>query len=116
MAVGDIKAILSRSLGAGEVKDVLKASPLHQLTRTQVHDGDLFNTFQPGLWQHLRETFHTQVKLELLKGDPLKETDTPSAHIHKSLKIWRTELGDNPEKDALQRAMFRQSWINELRQ
>ena len=75
LAVGDIKAILSRSLRVGE------------MTLTQSHDGDLFNAYRPGLWQHLRDKFPTQVKLELLTEELLGDTETPSAHIAKTLKI-----------------------------
>ena len=47
------------------------------------------------------------MKLELLT-ELLGDSKTPLAHIAKNLKIYRIELGDSPEKDALQRAMFRE--------
>ena len=35
LAVGDIKAILSKTLGVGEMREMLEGSPLHRLTFTQ---------------------------------------------------------------------------------
>ena len=54
LAIGDIKAILSRSFGVGEMREMLEGSLLHRLTFKQSQDGDLFNACRPGLWQHLR--------------------------------------------------------------
>ena len=114
LAVGDIKAILTKTLGVGEMREMVEGDRFHRLTLTQAHDGDMFNTYRQSLWDQLREAFPTQVRLELLRGELLGDSESPAAHIAKIMKLWRTELGVNPEKDALQRTMFRRSVIHNL--
>lgn len=44
----------------------------------------------------------------------MAEAENPTTYVHKIQKAWRRELGQNPEDDPLQRAMFRKSVIDGL--
>ncbi|XP_046893264.1 uncharacterized protein LOC124478831 isoform X2 [Hypomesus transpacificus] len=114
IAIGDIKMILGRTLGAGGLSDVMHSQHLADILETHAGDGDLFNVIRTEVWESLRILFPDRVKLEMLTGEKIGPSEPPMAFIHKTLGKWRAELGKNPEDETLQQAMFRQGVVRGL--
>ncbi|XP_046881787.1 uncharacterized protein LOC124471344 [Hypomesus transpacificus] len=114
IAIGDIKMILGRTLGAGGLSDVMHSQHLAEILDTHAGDGDLFNAIRTEVWESLRTLFPDRVRLEMLTGETIESSEPPMAFIHKTLGKWRAELGKNPEDEVLQQAMFRQGVVRGL--
>ncbi len=54
LAVGDIKALLAKTIGGAKMEEILQASNLERAVDSHYIDGTVFDAFCPAVWQALR--------------------------------------------------------------
>ncbi|XP_058615370.1 uncharacterized protein LOC131529613 [Onychostoma macrolepis] len=97
LALGDIKALLAKCLGASKMNDILKQSGLLQAVDRPQADGASFNKHRHDIWRTLRAEYPMQTDPNFLKGEPMGETENPTTYIQKQLRRWKEELERDPE-------------------
>ncbi len=78
LALGDIKALLAKCLGASKMNDILKQSSLLQAVDRPQEDGISFDKHRHNIWMTLRAEYPMQTDPGFLKGEPMEELRTPS--------------------------------------
>ncbi len=114
LALGDIKALLEKCLGASKMNDILKESSLLQAVDRPQEDGISFDKHRHNIWMTLRAEYPMQTDLGFLKGEPMEETENPSTYIQKQLRRWKEELERDPEKDKVLTALFRTAIVEAM--
>ncbi len=107
LALGDIKALLAKCLGASKMNDILKQSSLLQAVDRPQADGVSFDKHRRDIWLTLRTEYPMQTDPGFLKGEPMEETENPTTYIQKQLRRWKEELERDPERDKVLTALFR---------
>lgn len=107
LALGDVKALLARVIGQRAMEDVMTQTGLGFQAVNVTSDGIEFNPHRNRLWDAMRAAYPRKLDLKTLKGDPIGETENPSAYVHGMKKKWRTEAGRNPDQDDLMKVVFR---------
>lgn len=88
LAVGDVKALLTRVLELEERQEVLKDT--------------------------LQRRYPTQITHETLLWSPLKDDESPVSYVRTKCREWRQEFGVNPEDNPLLQEKFRESVLKGL--
>ncbi len=114
LALGDIKALLAKCLGASKMNDILKQSSLLQAVDRPQEDGISFDKHRHNIWMTLRAEYPMQTDPGFLKGEPMEETENPITYIQKQLRRWKEELERDPEKDKLLTALFRTAIVEAM--
>ncbi|GCC43076.1 hypothetical protein chiPu_0027026, partial [Chiloscyllium punctatum] len=52
-------------------------------------DGDGIDRVRQNAWQALRDCYPTKIDTQALRGDPLGESENPTAYLEKQLKKWK---------------------------
>ncbi|KAI2651231.1 Retrovirus-related Pol polyprotein from transposon TNT 1-94 [Labeo rohita] len=86
LALGDIKALLAKCLGASKMNDVLKQSGLLQAVDRPQADGE----------------------------EPMGEAENPTTYIQRQLRRWKEELERDPEQDKVLTALFRTAIVEAM--
>ncbi len=102
LALGDIKALLAKCLGASKMNDILKQSSLLQAVDRR------------DIWLTLRAEYPMQTDPGFLKGEPMEETENPTTYIQKQLRRWKEELERDPEQDKVLTALFRTAIVEAM--
>ncbi len=114
LALGDIKALLAKCLGASKMNDILKQSSLLQAVDRPQADGIFFDKHRRDIWLTLRAEYPMQTDPGFLKGEPMAETENPTTYIQKQLRRWKEELERDPEKDKVLTALFRTAIVEAM--
>ncbi len=114
LALGDIKALLAKCLGASKMNDILKQSSLLQAVDRPQEDGISFDKHRHNIWMTLRAEYPMQTDPGFLKGEPMEETENPITYIQKQLRRWKEELERDPEKDKILTALFRTAIVEAM--
>ncbi len=114
LALGDIKALLAKCLGASKMNDILKQSSLLQAVDRPQEDGISFDKHRHNIWTTLRAEYPMQTDPGFLKGEPMEETENPITYIQKQLRRWKEELERDPEKDKILTALFRTAIVEAM--
>ncbi len=114
LALGDIKALLAKCLGASKMNDILKQSSLLQAVDRPQADGISFDKHQRDIWSTLRAEYPMQTDPGFLKGEPMEETENPITYIQKQLRRWKEELERDPEQDKVLTALFRTAIVEAM--
>ncbi len=114
LALGDIKALLAKCLGASKMNDILKQSSLLQAVDRPQEDGISFDKHGHNIWMTLRAEYPMQTDPGFLKGEPMEETENPITYIQKQLRRWKEELERDPEKDKILTALFRTAIVEAM--
>jgi hypothetical protein len=114
LALGDIKALLAKCLGASKMNDILKQSGLlHAVDRPEA-DGISFDKHRHDIWRVLRAEYPMQTDPSCLKGEPMGEAENPTTYIQKQLRRWKEELERDPEQDRVLTALFRTAIVEAM--
>ncbi|KAL0150967.1 hypothetical protein M9458_053694 [Cirrhinus mrigala] len=114
LAVGDIKALLAKTVGGAKMGEILQTASLDRAVNSHNMDGIIFDAFHPAVWQALRAEYPIRLDPKSLKGDELKETENPTTYVQRQLKRWKQETEGNPETDPLMATLFRQAVIDAM--
>ncbi|KAL0148070.1 hypothetical protein M9458_056610, partial [Cirrhinus mrigala] len=114
LAVGDIKALLAKTVGGAKMGEILQTASLDRAVNSHNMDGIIFDAFRPAVWQALRAEYPIRLDPKSLKGDELKETENPTTYVQRQLKRWKQETEGNPETDPLMATLFRQAVIDAM--
>ncbi|KAL0172944.1 hypothetical protein M9458_033255, partial [Cirrhinus mrigala] len=114
LALGDIKALLAKCLGASKMNDVLKQSGLLQAVDRPQADGVSFDKHRHDIWKTLRAEYPMQTDPGFLKGEPMGETENPTTYIQRQLRRWKEELERDPEQDKVLTALFRTAIVEAM--
>ncbi len=114
LALGDIKALLAKCLGASKMNDILKQSSLLQAVDRPQADGVSFDKHRRDIWLTLRTEYPMQTDPGFLKGEPMEETENPTTYIQKQLRRWKEELERDPERDKVLTALFRTAIVEAM--
>ncbi|KAL1268407.1 hypothetical protein QQF64_033770 [Cirrhinus molitorella] len=86
LALGDIKALLAKCLGASKMNDILKQSGLLQAVDRPQADGVSFDKHRCTIWKTLRAEYPMQTDPGFLKGEPIGDAENPTTYIQKQLR------------------------------
>ncbi|KAL0150420.1 hypothetical protein M9458_054237, partial [Cirrhinus mrigala] len=114
LAVGDIKALLAKTVGGAKMEEILQTASLDRAVNSHNMDGIIFDAFRPAVWQALRAEYPIRLDPKSLKGDELKETENPTTYFQRQLKRWKQETEGNPETDPLMATLLRQAVIDAM--
>ncbi|KAL0152317.1 hypothetical protein M9458_052040 [Cirrhinus mrigala] len=114
LAVGDIKALLAKTVGGAKMEEILQTASLDRAVNSHNMDGIIFDVFRPAVWQALRAECPIRLDPKSLKGDELKETENPTTYFQRQLKRWKQETEGNPETDPLMATLLRQAVIDAM--
>ncbi|KAL0147589.1 hypothetical protein M9458_057095 [Cirrhinus mrigala] len=114
LALGDIKALLAKCLGASKMNDVLKQSGLLQAVDRPQADGVSFDKHRRDIWKTLRAEYPMQTDPGFLKGEPMGEAENPTTYIQRQLRRWKEELERDPEQDKVLTALFRTAIVEAM--
>ncbi|KAL0148917.1 hypothetical protein M9458_055721 [Cirrhinus mrigala] len=114
LALGDIKALLAKCLGASKMNDVLKQSGLLQAVDRPQADGVSFDKHRRDIWKTLRVKDPMQTDPGFLKGEPMGEAENPTTYIQRQLRRWKEELERDPEQDKVLTALFRTAIVEAM--
>ncbi len=92
LAVGDIKALLAKTIGGAKMEEILQASNVERAVDSHNMDGTVFDAFRPAVWQALRGEYPIRLNPKSLKGEQLGETENPSTYVQRQLKRWKKKL------------------------
>ncbi|XP_048842887.1 uncharacterized protein LOC125715428 [Brienomyrus brachyistius] len=91
LAIGDIKAVMARTLGVDAMERLLRSSGLAAATGTPVNDACPFDGYRANFWHQLRLMFPPRLSVVEMKVEPIKEGESPAAYLQAQEKRWRTE-------------------------
>lgn len=113
LAVGDIKALWARTLGIQALENIVRTANLERMKEPDA-DGTEFNPYRPRLWEALRKEYPVKIDPKALKGEPLPDTENPSAYISRQLKKWKQETEEDVINSPLLTALFRTSIVEAM--
>ncbi|XP_048034382.1 trichohyalin-like [Megalobrama amblycephala] len=99
LAIGDIKALLAKSVGGAKTNEILEDAGLKSAVGGTRKDATTFDQYRSMIWRVLRKHYPTQMDPKLLKGEQLGEMENPTSYIQKQLRRWKEELEKDPEGD-----------------
>lgn len=114
LALGDIKALLARLMGAERMRELFERARLQGVAGNPLTDGVCFDAYRNVLWQALRDVFPARLDPKTLKGEPLGETETPAGYLERQLKRWRMITERNIIGDHLMTTLFRAAILEAL--
>ncbi len=71
LAVGDIKALLAKTIGGAKMEEILQTSNLNRAVDSHYMDGTVFDAYHPAVWQALRAEYPIRLDPKSLKGKQL---------------------------------------------
>ncbi|XP_049321273.1 uncharacterized protein LOC125782174 [Astyanax mexicanus] len=116
IAIGDIKAILSHSVGKTKMEDIFSLAKYRNLATKQCFEDIPFNAYRNKIWDAIREEFPTDMDPSQLDSLELKP-DTPAIeYITNFQKKWLEETGTawNSSNQCLFKMMLRKSLPKEV--
>ncbi len=116
LAVGDIKALLAKTIGGAKMEEILQTSNLNRAVDSHYMDGTVFDAYCPAVWQALRAEYPIRLDPKSLKGEQLLDIENPITYVHRQLKRWKQETEGNPEGDPLMATLFRNAVIDAMPQ
>ncbi len=69
LAVGDIKALLAKTIGGAKMEEILQASNVERAVDSHNMDGTVFDAFRPAVWQALRGEYPIRLNPKSIKGE-----------------------------------------------
>ncbi|MGL4355608.1 MAG: hypothetical protein ACRCTP_17360, partial [Aeromonas popoffii] len=86
LALGDIKALLAKCVGASKLNELLRELRLTRAIDSPELDAELFDKHRQDMWRELRKEYPTRIDPKALKGDQMGETENPATYIQRQLK------------------------------
>ncbi len=116
LTVGDIKALLAKTIGGAKMKEILQVSNVERAVDSHFMDGTVFDAFCPAVWQALRGEYPIRLNPKSLQGEQLGGTENPKKYVQRQLKRWKQETEGNSEGYPLMATLFRNAVINAMPQ
>ena len=116
LALGDIKALLVRTIGMHKADQVLAAAGLPGVLAAATHDGIAFDAHRNAIWKALRTEYPTRVDPAALRGTPLGSED-PITYIHSQVQKWRLEAEtdvEDIENNPVMTSLFRKAVVEAM--
>ncbi|XP_067255976.1 involucrin-like [Chanodichthys erythropterus] len=114
LAIGDIKALLAKSVGGAKTNEILEDAGLKSAVGGTRKDATTFDQYRSMIWRVLRKHYPTQMDPKLLKGEQLGEMENPTSYIQKQLRRWKEELEKDPEGDIVMTTLFRTAIVEAM--
>ena len=112
IAVGDLKALLTRVLGLSKIEFVLRNGGLNILDGK--YDETTLDHCRGALWATLRREFPVRMDPKSMRGLPIGDTENPASYLQAQVDRWRMETDEDPEIHPVFSVMFRNSVIETL--
>ncbi|GCC46532.1 hypothetical protein chiPu_0030366 [Chiloscyllium punctatum] len=106
LAIRDEKALLVRLVVLRKLKEIMVGARLKNVADNPIIDGDGFDRVRQNAWQALRDCHPPKMDTQFLRGDPLGESETPTAYLEKQLKKWKLKTEQDVETNQLLNTMF----------
>ncbi len=90
LAVGDIKALLAKTMGGAKMEEILQASNLNRAVDSHYMDGNVCDAYRPAVWQALRAKYPIRLDPKSLKGEQLLDIENPITYVQRQLKRLET--------------------------
>nr|XP_055049597.1 uncharacterized protein LOC129435167 [Misgurnus anguillicaudatus] len=111
LAIRDIKALLAKCVGGTKLNELLNDVGLRIAIDNIRRDKMTFAPFRKSTWTTIHREYPMQIDPKMLRGDPIGETENPTAYIQEQLKRWCEELEKDPEEDFVLAALFRKAIV-----
>ncbi|XP_072328578.1 uncharacterized protein [Scyliorhinus torazame] len=114
MALGDVKALLTKVLGMDQMAEVMRRAGIPMAAYDPEVDGTLMDPYRQDIWQALRDTYPNRMDVKTLRGEPLGEEENAAVYVEKQLRRWRRDTERDILTDPLTNAMFRATILEGL--
>ena len=112
IAVGDLKALLTRVLGLSEMEFVLRNGGVNILDGR--YDETTLDHYRGAMWATLRREFPVRMDPGNMRGLPIGDTENPASYLQAQVDRWRMETDEDPEIHPVFSVVFRNSVIETL--
>ena len=114
LALGDLKAFLSKLLGTERLTEIMTGAQVPQVVNSHQADGVRIDPYRTAIWGALRELYPTKVSTKTLKGEPLGEKESAASYVEAQLRRWRVLTDNQVEANQVLTELFRKSIIEGL--
>ncbi|XP_013879115.1 uncharacterized protein LOC106528484, partial [Austrofundulus limnaeus] len=113
LALGDLKAVWSRTIGLTVMQTMLEAHG-HAWMNQPRADGIEFNAYRNAIWTMLRAQYPSRLDPNSLKAESLLEDENPATYVDKQLKRWRLETEEDPNESPVMTTLFRSALVSAM--
>ncbi|KAK3522526.1 hypothetical protein QTP86_018664, partial [Hemibagrus guttatus] len=107
LALGDIKAILSQSLGKAKMIEIFQNVNLKKEAEGQIYDPRSFGPHRNSIWHSLRDSYPTRADPGRVEKIKMEEDESVAEFVLKLQKAWREEMGGAWDETAASQTLFR---------
>ncbi|KAK3515812.1 hypothetical protein QTP70_034025, partial [Hemibagrus guttatus] len=107
LALGDIKAILSQSLGKAKMIEIFQNVNLKKVAEEQIYDPRSFGPHRNSIWHSLRDLYPTWADPGRVEKIKMEEDESVAEFVLKLQKAWREEMGGAWDETAASQTLFR---------
>ncbi|KAK3524677.1 hypothetical protein QTP86_000612 [Hemibagrus guttatus] len=107
LALGDIKAILSQSLGKAKMIEIFQNVNLKKEAEGQIYDPRSFGPHRNSILHSLRDSYPTQADPRRVEKIKMEEDESVAEFVLKLQKAWREEMGGAWDETAASQTLFR---------
>jgi len=114
MALGDLKALITKVLGMDKMIETLRAAGIPEAAHDPDVDGAPMDQYRGEIWRALRNMYPNRVGIKTLRGEPLGDEENPAAYVERQLTNWRVNTERNILEDPIMNSMFRAAVLDGL--
>ncbi|KAK3545254.1 hypothetical protein QTP70_002535 [Hemibagrus guttatus] len=107
LALGDIKAILSQSLGKAKMIEIFQNVNLKKEAEGQIYDPRSFGPHRNSIWHSLRDAYPTRADPGRVEKIKREEDESVAEFVLRLQKAWREEMGGAWDETAASQTLFR---------
>ncbi|KAK3517354.1 hypothetical protein QTP70_004697 [Hemibagrus guttatus] len=107
LALGDIKAILSQSLGKAKMIEIFQNVNLKKEAEGQIYDPRSFGPHRNSIWHSLRDSYPTRADPGRVEKIKMEEDESVAEFVLRLQKAWREEMGGAWDETAASQTLFR---------
>ncbi|KAK3518750.1 hypothetical protein QTP70_010882 [Hemibagrus guttatus] len=107
LALRDIKAILSQSLGKAKIIEIFQNVNLKKEAEGQIYDPRLFGPHRNSIWHSLRDSYPTRADPGRVEKIKMEEDESVAEFVLKLQRAWREEMGGAWDETAASQTLFR---------
>ncbi|KAK3570335.1 hypothetical protein QTP86_017155, partial [Hemibagrus guttatus] len=107
LALGDIKAILSQTLGKAKMTEILDQADLKKTADDPHYDHHPLEPWRTAIWDAMRKTYPTKTDPGKVEKVKLEDDEGVAQFILKLQTIWREEMDAPWDETAASQALFK---------
>ncbi|KAK3549101.1 hypothetical protein QTP70_031896 [Hemibagrus guttatus] len=107
LALVDIKAILSQSLGKAKMIEIFQNVNLKKEAEGQIYDPRSFGPHRNRIWHSLRDSYPTRADPGRVEKIKVEEGESVAEFVLKLQKAWREEMGGAWDETGASQTLFR---------